>query len=66
MNLPTYHKEIKIILADRDFQGFVEEEGEAYIEGQVLHTHIRFNPISLPFLTCTMPNSILMEQNTYA
>lgn len=43
MQLPTYHKKIEVVLKDRDFYGFVEEEGEVYIEGQQLISKLRFN-----------------------
>jgi hypothetical protein len=43
MNPPTYHKKIAIYLQDRDFYGFLEEEGEAYIEGLNLVVDLRFN-----------------------
>jgi len=43
MNLPEYKKQICVTLNDRDFYGFVEKEGEAWIENNVLHINTRSN-----------------------
>lgn len=43
MDLPNYNKKIIVELKEKDFYGFIEEEGEAIIEGQFLIITQRFN-----------------------
>lgn len=43
MNLPNYNKKIEIVCREKDYYGFVEKEGEAYIKDGVLITNLRYN-----------------------